>query len=1185
MHHVEGCDRDQAELLPARVAARQRRRPPHTVVGGGWGITAALALCLAQANAHAANATAPLSITVAAATGATPQNTMTISSASDGAAKNYPLQFGRPFLGGAIPHSPQVLINGVPVPSQADVKNRYPDGSVEFAVIAVQIPAISANACDLTNYDPSAMPPYALWSQHGNSPVFNVPVSSPTPNNLLNTMTSANCAHFDGGQQPRSMITVENTAATSTIGGQMGFTEYPSYSAVKGSMFSSMVCNGTSWCPQLSVGLDEESGGQWPTTGPGTPWTTFSLVTATSNGDAVIGVTSPGGSGGASVYFNGVLKSSGPTSEPLVTQGNLVWGSDGDHLYLGPAIGFDQIFVAGVLPASVEAAVSSAVQTFYATRSRAGDGGKAREIAAPPARTGTRRRPTISRPPAGRAQRSPGNAAPIVCSISGLNCDIALSVTQQLVAGATKAFQLYNVSAATTQDIGFNANGTVNTTAALAFCGTVANCRYRTIYDQVGEAAPNLQSVTISFQDTTATNTPLTLAQMEALLPVGAATITLTSEAGATDGSADAGQMLIDGNCKSWTQGSVAQTMMCADDSSVRKYDIGFGDGFHPFRPRFYVTFWPATSQVFVRAVGENGLTTEEEDIAYKLAITSNGTTVYSKDLTGTTPIGSPTAYPLIHWANSRWSREFWIGGTPPLQMNIDNNLPYLTSTRFLPNLDTTVSVPTSTIAPNYSAYISSPHDIYDGQWDGAAAPYEWISAMGTAGGSNHIGVYPLITSLWLHTADWRMRYMALNQTDIAAAWPLNWRESDPARIFQRGDVAGSGTGLGRTISLSGRPTLNDGYNPNTDNIVAVGAVASNRPWSGDDDHQPSVYFPAYVLTGDPWYLDMLYAWAGITAFIDAPSPPYNCANNGAVPNCSYFRGPTGAYGGLNGGSARAVAWTLRGRAETAFAAPDGTPEKSYFTYLTNDALAKWEGSFGITGTPFDTATVKKWVKETSYPNPWTLNAGAASDPGAGKVPPLGNLMSICVTPSTPPMCGYSAAIQTSWGMLAGANGSFDNPWMNYYLEYAVGRAVELGFAMTPIQALVDRLPIGIIASSNPYILNIYALGVQKVGGGFWPNWAAYIAGGLDPTAATALAQPANWHASMQGGYATEVAGGLSMAVDKGVSGASAAYAWYYTNGYSLASTAAFNNRDPRWAIVPRTDNNVLPPQPTATPP
>ena len=37
-------------------------------------------------------------------------NTITISNASGAAVSNYPFQFGRPFLNGAIPHAPQVLI-------------------------------------------------------------------------------------------------------------------------------------------------------------------------------------------------------------------------------------------------------------------------------------------------------------------------------------------------------------------------------------------------------------------------------------------------------------------------------------------------------------------------------------------------------------------------------------------------------------------------------------------------------------------------------------------------------------------------------------------------------------------------------------------------------------------------------------------------------------------------------------------------------------------------------------------------------------------------------------------------------------------------------------------------------------------------------------------------------------------
>jgi hypothetical protein len=72
-------------------------------------------------------------------------NSITITNVSGGAISNYPYQFGRPFVDGAIANQPQVLVSGQPVATQADVKNRYPDGSVEFAAIAVVIPVIPAS--------------------------------------------------------------------------------------------------------------------------------------------------------------------------------------------------------------------------------------------------------------------------------------------------------------------------------------------------------------------------------------------------------------------------------------------------------------------------------------------------------------------------------------------------------------------------------------------------------------------------------------------------------------------------------------------------------------------------------------------------------------------------------------------------------------------------------------------------------------------------------------------------------------------------------------------------------------------------------------------------------------------------------------------------------------------------------
>src|SRR5271154_1243935 len=221
-------------------------------------------------------------------------------------------------------------------------------------------------------------------------------------------------------------------------------------------------------------------------------------------------------------------------------------------------------------------------------------------------------------------------------------------------------------------------------------------------------AIPASGSLTLTFQNQSAGNN------------------TALTPAGGTAQAASARTMLQNGDYKLWTSGPVAQTIMLGDDSAARKYDIGLGDGYHPFRPRFYATFWPATHQVFIRCVGENGVTTEVEDLAYKLALTSNGETGYSDDLSGT-----QTTNPKLHWALSRWTREFWIGGAPSAQINIDNNLAYLESTRFLPNFDTSIAIPQTSIAAEYANWSSKTNGPLDGIWNGNGCC--WVQAMGQA--------------------------------------------------------------------------------------------------------------------------------------------------------------------------------------------------------------------------------------------------------------------------------------------------------------------------------------------------------------------------------------------------------------------------------------------------------------------
>jgi hypothetical protein len=79
-----------------------------------------------------------------------------------------------------------------------------------------------------------------------------------------------------------------------------------------------------------------------------------------------------------------------------------------------------------------------------------------------------------------------------LCSVSGITCQYAYSLSHQVVSGATKAFQLTRQSDGTTHDVGFLSNGTVNLADAMAFCaggGAATNgqdCNYTVFYDQSG---------------------------------------------------------------------------------------------------------------------------------------------------------------------------------------------------------------------------------------------------------------------------------------------------------------------------------------------------------------------------------------------------------------------------------------------------------------------------------------------------------------------------------------------------------------------------------------------------------------------------------------------------------------------------------------------------------------------------
>ena len=75
----------------------------------------------------------------------TASNVLVIHDTSGDSQSNRPVSLARPFRKGDIQNFAQAVIDGTPVLTQNDVKNRWPDGSLKFAIISFVIPNLSSN--------------------------------------------------------------------------------------------------------------------------------------------------------------------------------------------------------------------------------------------------------------------------------------------------------------------------------------------------------------------------------------------------------------------------------------------------------------------------------------------------------------------------------------------------------------------------------------------------------------------------------------------------------------------------------------------------------------------------------------------------------------------------------------------------------------------------------------------------------------------------------------------------------------------------------------------------------------------------------------------------------------------------------------------------------------------------------
>lgn len=198
------------------------------------------------------------------------------------------------------------------------------------------------------------------------------------------------------------------------------------------------------------------------------------------------------------------------------------------------------------------------------------------------------------------------------------------------------------------------------------------------------------------------------------------ATMELTQ--GAQKISSSARTMLQNGDYTVWLGGDIATTVILADHSISRKYDIGF-DSYKSFRPIYHATFWPSLNMVNIRFIGE---------LAYTEALQNQNVTNLILKVGSTLP---QTIYtlpadntPLVMGGGTRWTRQAWIGGKVTSRLNIYHNLEYVVQTRFVFNFDTSKVIPESQILRDYSSWNSTARDLYQAG--------KWTKGQGTTGGT-----------------------------------------------------------------------------------------------------------------------------------------------------------------------------------------------------------------------------------------------------------------------------------------------------------------------------------------------------------------------------------------------------------------------------------------------------------------
>jgi hypothetical protein len=592
-----------------------------------------------------------------------------------------------------------------------------------------------------------------------------------------------------------------------------------------------------------------------------------------------------------------------------------------------------------------------------------------------------------------------------------------------------------------------------------------------------------------------------------------------------------------------WLRGSVVTQVIAEDKSTALAYDFGT-DSFKANHPVFVLTFYPTTSVgVRVEYIVENSWLNKWEDQTYSTTLTANGSTVFTK-----------ASFTYI--AGTRWRKMFWAGTAPTGWTDETNpgvivnlNLPYIISTGALPNYDTTKVVSAAAISSELSDYASHSAG-EEPQFCVTNTSYcgSYTKNMGATGGRGELGWAERWFLRYLYTFSPSLYPVFVNNSLATGRFPIHERDSDNTTFF---DSTHTATSFGRPFSVDAHPL--DGVNGTPGSITPVAPVTLAN-FNIDPAHEPALPFIPYLVTGDWYFLEELYAWTSRNLhWLNPCINDHFCRHQdwGFVSNTVQIRG---------------MAWLNRNLANTAFMAPDGTPEQFYYTQKHDTQIEIWEGTWNITNGSFPPA-------DASCPNynvltttdKWCWGRKTVSTrTGAGAANPLG-----FADQGDP----YSPTQNTGiFDSTKAGTVPLDSMFEQNIVQLVLGHIKEMGFAKTDsaLQAYWARWNISVILDPavNPYHIGDYAFPIVQSNNGPWiTSWTAWSGAYLstyDPQAIfisrstdPQFGYPHIAYAALS--YASGITGYGGLLGDN-------AWNWIKMN----LPNQSLQNDNPMWAIVPR---------------